>query len=690
MLRATLTGLDKRRLRLWLALFFLTLIIPTAVLIHQAYTQLKWEVFHQHQVLAEELASRIDGRFRQLIKEEESRSFADYSFLVVAGDPSASFLQRSPLSNYPPVSAIPGLIGYFQIGTHGAFSTPLVPQAGTQPANLGISPEQLIQREMLAERMLKILSENRLVQRRQAQATPAPPVSATRARRKDAATDERRGQPLEQADVPVKDQVEAQAAFDQLSKALVGLESKQKREAINALGSVAELNLDSKYLSKPTAEPQQQKPPTVLLEKRAMRKERSALPELPEPDAAPMSEEKAKGESLGPSRIRIHAFESEIDPFEFSLLKSGHFVLFRKVWRDGQRYIQGALIEQQPFLRGVVEPEFRETALSQMSDLAVAYQGRVFAALSGQASRPYLSSTEELQGALLYQTRLSAPLADVELIFSVNRLPAGPGGRVIAWVAAILMLVLCGGFYLMYRLAVGQIDLARQQQDFVSAVSHELKTPLTSIRMYGEMLRAGWVPEERKKTYYDYIHDESERLSRLIANVLQLARMTRHDLRVDPRPVSVVELMDGIRSKVSSQIERAGFQANIDCQGDASRAMVHVDMDFFTQIIINLVDNAIKFSAKAENKAIDILCRIQQDHTVVFSVRDYGPGVPRDQMKKIFKLFYRSENELTRETMGTGIGLALVNQLALSMGGQVDVMNQNPGAEFRVAFPVTS
>jgi signal transduction histidine kinase len=73
---------------------------------------------------------------------------------------------------------------------------------------------------------------------------------------------------------------------------------------------------------------------------------------------------------------------------------------------------------------------------------------------------------------------------------------------------------------------------------------------------------------------------------------------------------------------------------------------------------------------------------------VVFSVRDYGPGVPKDQLKKIFGLFYRSESELTRETVGPGIGLAIVHQLTLAMSGSLDVINRNPGAEFRVSFPV--
>ena len=98
MLRTSLTGLDRKRLRLWLSVFFLALAVPTGILVYQAYSQLKWEAFHQYRVLAEELAERIDTRIIQLINAEEARSFADYAFLNVAGDPAASFLQRPPLS----------------------------------------------------------------------------------------------------------------------------------------------------------------------------------------------------------------------------------------------------------------------------------------------------------------------------------------------------------------------------------------------------------------------------------------------------------------------------------------------------------------------------------------------------------------------------------------------------------------
>jgi signal transduction histidine kinase len=238
----------------------------------------------------------------------------------------------------------------------------------------------------------------------------------------------------------------------------------------------------------------------------------------------------------------------------------------------------------------------------------------------------------------------------------------------------------------MYRLGVRQLELARQQQDFISAVSHELKTPLTSIRMYGEMLREGWVSEEKKPSYYEFIHTESERLSRLINNVLQLARMTRNTLQIKLKPATVAELLDGIRSKVSSQVERSGFQLNIQYETETGLARLMVDEDCFAQIIINLVDNALKFAAKSQTLAIDISCQSRRDRSLVFSVRDYGPGIPKNQMKKIFGLFYRLENELTRETVGTGIGLALVHQLAQAMQASVELVNRAPGAEFRVIF----
>jgi signal transduction histidine kinase len=358
-------------------------------------------------------------------------------------------------------------------------------------------------------------------------------------------------------------------------------------------------------------------------------------------------------------------------------------VLFRSAWRDGQRYIQGVLIDRAQLLERAIETAFRSSTVSTMSMLTVLYRGETLGA-SPAGGAQYLR--DDLSGTLLQRARLSPPFGDVELAFRVTDLPRTPGSSLLLWLSVTITALLAGGFFFMYRFAVSQIRLTRQQQDFVSAVSHELKTPLTSIRMYGEMLKAGWADDAKKQTYYDYIHAESERLSRLIDNVLQLARLTRSAQHFDMKRVGVAELLDTARSKVATHVERAGFALEIRNYTPAGTDIV-IDADCFAQIVINLVDNALKFSAGAERKAVEIATRRESDGRVLFTVRDYGPGISKGQMKKIFELFYRPANELTRETVGTGIGLALVRELCTAMGGRVEVRNCEPGAEFRLSFP---
>jgi signal transduction histidine kinase len=688
MKRNALVGWNKTQLRVALIVFFLALAIPTGVLIRQAYSQLKWEAFHQHRVLAEELVTRIDRHYSELIELESARAFTDYSFLNVAGDPAAKLVQRSPLSSYPVKSAIPGTLGYFQIDTQGRFSTPLLPDVDPTAATYGITKTELGQRLQLRQQVYQLLSENHLLHKPEVARSKRDDVEKKAEVVAELSATPQTGllpslrQPRQLTTNPQESQeVASQAMFDKLTSEKDATSSRKMLP--KSLGRVEDLNIEDRYQQKYSKQQQIQAELKAdsKKSKSVLRKESNVLPEK----LSKLTADKPVAAVRGGSRVNM--FESEIDAFEFSVLDSGHFVLYRKVWREGQRYIQGLLIDPTVFIQGMIETAFYETALSQASSLAVAYQGNVLSVLRDKNAQRYLASAGELQGTLLYQSRLSMPLSRMEFIFSVSSLPAGPGGVVISWLAFILLFVLCGGFYLMYRLGVRQITLAQQQQDFVSAVSHELKTPLTSIRMYGEILREGWASEEKRKTYYDFIYEESERLTRLINNVLQLARMTRNDLHIELKTYPVAQLMDTVRSKISSQVERAGFGLTIDCPENCRDSQLHVDADYFIQVIINLVDNALKFSSKATTRQVDIRCQQLRDGSLQFSVRDYGPGVPKDQMRKIFRLFYRTENELTRETIGTGIGLALVNQLVLAMHGKVDVVNQEQGAEFRVTLP---
>ena len=698
--------MTRRRLTLLLVLFFLALALPTSILVYQAYGQLKWEAFYQHQRLARELTLRIDSGFRDVIAREENRPISDYEFLNVSGEGQTAFLQPSPLSQFPAGATLPGLLGYFQVDAAGRLRTPIVPESNA--SNYGISATELDARVQQAGRIRGILGENRLVGKADVAEMVAPAAAAG-----SPAADEAIDAPqLEQrsmlggaADSPAAQGSSSEMALDELvandseSSAQAGFDDLSSRlkapPAIRApADQVKDLKLEDSYQVAAEAEAAAQ---PVITSKQAegkrLRKEKVNLPQtLASPPLA--SEERlaendqaASGSLPRQQNLRIETFESKVEPMEFALLDSGHFVLFRRVWHRDQRYVQGVLIDQATFIDGLISAAFRESSLSSMSDLIVAYRGAILRQYTAEYSRLYRPGTDQENSDLLYQSRMIAPFGDVELIYTLARLPVGAGGQVIIWSALVIAVVLIGGCLMLLRLGQRQLALARQQQDFVSAVSHELKTPLTSIRMYGEMLREGWADEAKRKTYYDFIFHEAERLTRLINNILQLARLSRNEQAASIRAVTVGDALAELEPRLLSQLEPSGFSLSIGGEEAVLAVPIHIDVDWFIQIFINLVDNAVKFSANAANRSVDIHYRQLQDGRVQFAVRDYGPGIEADQMKKIFTLFYRSENELTRETVGTGIGLALVHQLASAMRAEVDVVNSDPGAEFRVRFP---
>ncbi|CAD7837957.1 MAG: Sensory box histidine kinase [Olavius algarvensis Gamma 3 endosymbiont] len=699
--------MTQRRLRLMLVFFFLALAIPTAILVYQAYGQLKWEAFYQHQRLARELSRRIDSGFRDLIEREEKRPISDYEFLNVTGSDDTAFLQRSPLSEFPRQADTPGLLGYFQVDGSGRLRTPIVPAANA--SNYGISSVELQQREQQEGRIRGILDQNRLVGKSDVAAAPlavptaesAPAPALDRLQTKTEITPQLRTDsmlPMSESDgasssIAMDDSdVQGQAAFDELTtrKQLAPAKSRAP------VDRVKDLRLEDRYEVESFAAPelQEMEAKTQAKAKRS-RKEQVNLPRAVAEEAVSLesntgasadAEIPASEPLLNQQAIRIQTFESEVEPMEFALLDSGHFVLFRRVWHQDERYVQGVLFDQPGFFERLIAPAFRESELASMSRLIVAYRGAILRSFAADYSRLYRPGSAQETNELLYQARLIAPFGDIELIYTLARLPVGAGGKVILWSALVLAVVLVGGCFMLLRLGQRQLALARQQQDFVSAVSHELKTPLTSIRMYGEMLREGWADEQKRKTYYDFIFHEAERLTRLINNVLQLARMSRNEQAANLSPVTVSDALAELKPRLESQLEPSGFELEISGAAEVDGQSIRIDIDWFLQIFINLVDNAVKFSANASTKRVDIEYRQLRDGRLQFSVRDFGPGIAPDQMKKIFRLFYRSENELTRETVGTGIGLALVQQLASAMQAEVDVVNCEPGAEFRIRF----
>ncbi len=280
---------------------------------------------------------------------------------------------------------------------------------------------------------------------------------------------------------------------------------------------------------------------------------------------------------------------------------------------------------------------------------------------------------------------IAEPFDGLLLRLDLEPLPGFGNARPLYTLAALLAFVAILGLYAVGRMTGVVVDYAERRSNFVAAVSHELKTPLTSIRMYGEMLRDGLVSSESKRDeYYATIADESERLSRLIENVLEFSRLENTGRELN---LLVGDLSEAIREacdKLRTHIEREGFAFQIEIEEDLPA--VEYDPDAVTQLVFNLVDNAVKYARHAEPRKIEIeLGRLGQ--RVELRVRDFGPGVPERDLQRVFVPFYRVGEELTRTTSGTGIGLALVKQLAEGMGARVCGRNLDGGGfEVAVAF----
>jgi signal transduction histidine kinase len=187
------------------------------------------------------------------------------------------------------------------------------------------------------------------------------------------------------------------------------------------------------------------------------------------------------------------------------------------------------------------------------------------------------------------------------------------------------------------------------------------------------MLESGMVSdEEKRQDYYHTIHAESERLSRLIDNVLTLSQLEQHHYQVHMMSGDLRSVVSEAIAMLEPHARQHGFV--IEKHFADTLPSLRFDRDAVIQIVINALDNSIKFSRQSEDKRIVV--HLQPDgQGVELRIRDFGPGVPAAHQRHVFEAFYRGERELTRSSKGTGIGLALVQQLSAAMGATVEAAN---------------
>jgi signal transduction histidine kinase len=336
-----------------------------------------------------------------------------------------------------------------------------------------------------------------------------------------------------------------------------------------------------------------------------------------------------------------------------------HLLVARRV-RVGEKQVCQGMVLNWEALRSVLAAEidelFPEAELRPMRALTPPHPERTMTALP----------VELVPGALVLADAGWTPLRI---------------GLALAWAAALvaLLAVGLGGWSL--------LNLSERRFRFVSTVTHELRTPLTTLRLYLDMLTGGFVQDERQKEeYLNTLHGETDRLHRLVGNVLDFSRLENQHPRLEKSSVLVADVLEQARSTWQTRARDAGKDLVIENSLPAD-ARLNTDVNLVQQVLGNLIDNACKYSRAAEDRRL-WLRAAAHGRSVAFEVEDRGPGVATRERRAIFRPFRRGR-DAENTPGGVGLGLALARRWTTLLGGKLSVVpgRDNVGACFRVELP---
>ncbi|WP_309487127.1 HAMP domain-containing sensor histidine kinase [Bacillus sp. ISL-4] len=223
--------------------------------------------------------------------------------------------------------------------------------------------------------------------------------------------------------------------------------------------------------------------------------------------------------------------------------------------------------------------------------------------------------------------------------------------------------------------------LKKERNEFLASISHELRTPLTYIKGYADVARRRDLDDSERSRYLEIIHDESERLNRLLDELFNMARMDLNTFTISKETVQLSSFLRNIHEKVLPAFTNERIQLNLECKDDL---FIHIDPSRFEQVILNLLDNALKYSNEytvTTIKATECLGRIS------ISIIDQGVGIPPEDIPHIFDRLYRVEKSRARDTGGFGLGLSIVKQLVEIQGGTISVKSDlKQGTCFTITF----
>ncbi len=680
-----------KRIRIVFALLAVALLVPTGLLVRRALESVAVERAARHRTVAERVFDEMERSLSEFLSREEERPFGQYRFYytpegAVAG---GGALARSALADPPDRDFV---VGYFQIDPDGSVHSPLRPR-DEEAARAAGDYRPTVAALRSADATLQMVTAYWAAPRRPTPETVEPadqeqPPGTTvsllddREDRKPGRARELDRDDGEEAKPQKEELASAYDAIQSLNRGALGRASRSQKvtevERSAAPKRMAQAPAPERWAraDAPAAPSQvgvgkmkvQAAPPRAEIVERE-----AELDFAEEP-----SERGLEGESAAPlsatiaaasSPIRLETVRIALDPLIGRAIDERHLLLYRTVLVDDQGYRQGLVVDLPKLSDFLRRETLGDGALPRAS---LVFTTQLEEAVAGDPGDSYA-----------YRHRFAEPFDDLAVGLQLAPLADGSGVGSVYLLSILLLLAGSAGLFALYRMVGVTVGFAERRNNFVAAVSHELKTPLTAIRMYAEMLRDGIVPSEHKRQeYYGTITSESERLSRLINNVLEFSRLEKGTRQMNLVVGSLGAVVEEMADLLRPHAESEGFTLQVE--SDPDLPPVRYDRDALLQVLFNLVDNAIKYARESPQRLISVECR-RRDGGVAVLVRDRGPGVAPRHLPRLFEPFFRGETELTRRTKGTGIGLALVKGLVERMGAAISGRNAE-GSGFEVSI----
>ncbi len=309
----------------------------------------------------------------------------------------------------------------------------------------------------------------------------------------------------------------------------------------------------------------------------------------------------------------------------------------------------------------------------------------------GADNKVVLAPTRGPSGAFAVSARFEDSFPNWSLEFyqpGPRRLTTLLGDRQGIYLYMFLLIagILVFGLILTVRTVSRELELAKMKSDFVSTVSHEFKSPLTSVQQVAEMLQAGRVPSEgRRQQYYDLLVEQSQRLCLLTDNILNLAKIEEGRKTFSFEKLDVAALMTEILPAVQDRVRHEGFVIELKLEQPLPEVLA--DGEALAQAVTNLLDNAVKYSGQSRSIVVRSFVR---DRQLVIAVEDFGIGIRTDEAHRVFERFYRGGDELTRSVKGSGLGLTLVKEIVEAHHGTVHLESEpGRGSTFSIRLPLS-